>query len=168
MMTAEEFKQLFLPLRHILFRSAFRIVGTTQDAEDILQEVWLKLWQKRDTIPKDGNLTGFCVTLTRNQCVDFLRRQHLKTVDDEPAEHDAVQERSAQDEMEGNETRSSLMRIIDRLPEVQKRVIMMRDIEGLDYPDIVQATGLTEVNVRVSLSRARKHVREAIKQQMRQ
>ena len=92
----------------------------------------------------------------------------MKTVDDEPAEHDAVQERSAQDEMEGNETRSSLMRIIDRLPEVQKRVIMMRDIEGLDCPDIAQATGLTEVNVRVSLSRARKYVREAIKQQMRQ
>ena len=112
-MTAEEFKRLFLPLRHILFRSAFRISGTTQDAEDILQEVWLKLWQKRDTIPKDGNLTGFCVTLTRNLSVDFMRRQHLKTVDDEPAEHDAVQERSAQDEMEGNETRSSLMRIID-------------------------------------------------------
>ena len=168
MMTAEEFKRLFLPLRHLLFRSAFRILGTTQDAEDILQEVYLKLWQKRDTIPKDGNLTGFCVTLTHNLSVDFMRRQHLKTVDDEPAEYDAVQERSAQDEMEGNETRSSLMRIIDRLPEVQKRVIMMRDIEGLDYPDIAQATGLTEVNVRVSLSRARKYVREAIKQQMRQ
>lgn len=168
MMTAEEFKRLFLPLRHLLFRSAFRILGTTQDAEDILQEVYLKLWQKRDTIPKDGNLTGFCVTLTRNQSVDFMRRQHLKTVDDEPKEHDAVQERSAQDEMEGNETRSNLMRIIDRLPEAQKQVITMRDIEGLDYPDIAQAIGMTEINVRVSLSRARKYVREAIKQQMRQ
>ena len=168
MMTAEEFKRIFLPLRHLLFRSAFRISGTTQDAEDILQEVYLKLWQKRDTIPKDGNLTGFCVTLTRNQSVDFMRRQHLKTVDDEPKEHDAVQERSAQDEMEGNETRSNLMRIIDRLPEAQKQVITMRDIEGLDYPDIAQAIGMTEINVRVSLSRARKYVREAIKQQMRQ
>jgi RNA polymerase sigma-70 factor (ECF subfamily) len=60
------------------------------------------------------------------------------------------------------------MRIIDRLPEAQKQVITMRDIEGLDYPDIAQAIGMTEINVRVSLSRARKYVREAIKQQMRQ
>ena len=168
MMTAEEFKQLFLPIRHLLFRSAFRIVGVTQDAEDILQEVYLKLWQKRDTIPKDGNLTGFCVTLTRNLSVDFMRRQHIKTVNDEPKEHDAVEERSAQEEMESHETQSGVMCIINRLPEAQKQVITMRDIEGLDYPDIAQATGMTEVNVRVSLSRARKYVREAIKLQLKQ
>lgn len=167
MMTAEEFKRLFLPLRNVLFRSAFRIVGSGQDAEDILQEVYLKLWQKGDTIPKDGNLSGYCVTLTRNQCIDYLRRQHLQLVDDEPSEHDAVEERNVEAEMETDETRSNLMRLISRLPESQKRVVVLRDIEGLDYPDIARTTGMTEVNVRVALSRARKFLREAIKQQMR-
>ena len=165
MMTSDEFKRLFLPLRQLLFRSAYRIVGNSQDAEDILQEVCLKLWQKRDTIPKDGNLTGFCVALVRNQSVDFLRRQHLKTVDDEPKECDAVEERSAQEMVEVKETGSRLMEIIHGLPDSQRRVMLMRDIEGLDYPDIARATGMTEVNVRVTLSRARKYVREQFKQE---
>ena len=167
MMKAEEFKETFLPLSHLLFKSAFHIVGTTQDAEDIIQEVYIKLWQKRDTIPKNGNLTGYCVTLTRNLCVDFLRRKHLSTVDVEPAEDNAVQELSAQDEMEADETHSELMNIVGKLPEKQRRVFMMRDIEGLDYPDIAKANGMTEANVRVSLNRARKFVREAIKQHLK-
>lgn len=162
-MTVSEFKSTYLPFQRKMFSTAYRLLGNGQDAEDLVQDVFLKLWQKRDTLPTDGNPAGFCITLTRNLCVDRLRRQHLQIVEHEPQESDAPKSGSGEDELISAESTSTLMNLIARLPERQRIVMVMRDVDGLDYADIAASTGLTEVNVRVTLSRARKFVAEKLK-----
>ena len=162
-MTPQEFKSTYLPFQRKMFSTAYRLLCNSQDAEDLVQDVFLKLWQKRDTLPTDGNPAGFCITLTRNLCVDRLRRQHLQIVEHEPQESDAPKSGSGEDELISAESTSTLMNLIARLPERQRIVMVMRDVEGLDYADIAASTGLTEVNVRVTLSRARKFVAEKLK-----
>ena len=154
-MTVSEFKSTYLPFQRKMFSTAYRLLGNSQDAEDLVQDVFLKLWQKRDTLPTDGNPAGFCITLTRNQ--------HLQIVEHEPQESDAPKSGSGEDELISAESTSTLMNLIARLPERQRIVMVMRDVEGLDYADIAASTGLTEVNVRVTLSRARKFVAEKLK-----
>ncbi len=160
MMTAQEFKSRFLPLQQKLYTAAYRIMGSSQDAEDIVQEAYMKLWQQRDSIPLDGNLTGFCITLTKNLCRDKLRRLHLEIVDDEPPESSLMTVRDAEQELTERENYVRLMAVIDQLPPPQRRVILMHDVEGMDNAEIASLTGYTEVNIRVLLSRARKYVRQ--------
>lgn len=159
MMTVQEFKIRFMPLQQKLYTAAYRIMGSSQDAEDIVQEAYIKLWQQRDSIPLDGNLTGFCVTLTKNLCRDKLRRLHLEIVDDEPQESSLMTARDAEQELTERESYVRLMAVINQLSPPQRRVILMHDVEGMENAEIASLTGYTEVNIRVLLSRARKYVR---------
>ncbi len=157
-MTASEFKNTYLPFQGTMYTVAFRILGNAQDAEDLVQETYMKLWQKRDSMSHECNLKAYCVTLTRNMCIDRLRRTHLMIVEAEPQEGDAPKGDSVEDSFIFNESEAALMGIIGLLPERQRRIMLMRDVEGIGYADIAAATGLSEVNVRVMLSRARKFV----------
>ena len=77
-MNASDFKQKFLPYHRKLYRSAFQILGNAQDAEDMVQEAYLKLWQKRNELPPDiTNLEAYCVTLVKHLCYDNRRTSQL-------------------------------------------------------------------------------------------
>lgn len=162
-MTAHEFKKTYLPFQQKMFTVAYRILGNAQDAEDMVQEAYIKLWQKRDCIPHDCDQAAFCVTLTRNMCIDRLRRTHLLIVEAEPQESDSPQSRSVEEGFISKESGEKLMDVINLLPNRQRSILLMRDIEGISYMDIAVATGLSEVNVRVTLSRARKFVANKLK-----
>ena len=141
-MDTAEFKQQFLPYHRKLYRVAFRLTGNPQDAEDMVQEAYLKLWNKRDELADVLNTEAYCVTLIKNLCYDVLRRSQPDE-DGRPPE-------------ELNQVR----RLIGRLPEQQKRVILLRDVNDCSFEEIEQATGLNAINIRVLLSRARKKIRE--------
>ena len=163
MMPASLFKQLVLPLYPRLQRVALRLLGNVEDAEDMVQEVYMKLWNKRDALPDVQDVEAYCVTLTKNMCIDRLRIAEVEKedVDEVPTMLAATDDVEAQ--VERRDTVEQVKQIIETLPEHQQQVITLRDMEDCSFEEIVEQTGLTAVNIRMLLSRARKTIRERLK-----
>ncbi len=162
-MTAAEFKQRFLPYSKKLYRLAFRIMGNEQDAEDMVQDTFLKLWKKRDELPELENVEAYCTTLLKNTCFDAIRARR-PDVDNPPEELNIAEERLTSDIVEQRDEVNTVKHLIGMLPESQRQIIQMKDIEDYSFEEIEQRTGLTMVNIRVTLSRARKKIREQFMQ----
>ena len=160
-MDANDFKRKFLPYHRKLYRVAFHLTGNAQDAEDMVQEAYLKLWKRRDELPTDiANLEAYCVTLVKNICYDTLRLAHLEEDGRPPEEFSIAGSSNVAHEVELKDETRQVMTLIGQLPEQQQQIMRMRDVEDRPYEEIEQATGLTGVNIRVLLSRARKKIRE--------
>ncbi len=163
MMPASLFKQLLLPLYPRLQRVALRMLGNVEDAEDMVQEVYMKLWGKREELPDVQNMEAYCVALTKNMCIDRLRLAEVDRVDvdDVPLSLSAADDVASQ--LERQDAVEQVKLIIETLPEKQQQVITLRDIRDCTFEEIEEQTGLTAVNVRALLSRARKTIRERFK-----
>ena len=160
-MNANEFKRRFLPCHQKLYRVAFRLMGNAQDAEDMVQETYLRLWKKREELPPDiGDVEAYCARIVRNICLDALKAPQMEEEHCPIEELEMAQTGSLMQEMELKEEASIVKRIIGELPEQQRQIVKMRDVDDCSYEEIEQATGLTTVNIRVLLSRARKRIRE--------
>lgn len=158
-MDAACFKKLFLPYHRKLYEVAFRLLKNEDDARDVLQETYLKLWDKRDTLDAIENPEAFCVKLIHNMCIDLLRsayyvreRQGMELTDNVPL--------AVPDHTDARDTVQQVKLIVAHLPAQQRQVIYLRDVVGYSYKEIGELTGLSEVNIRVLLSRARKKIRE--------
>ena len=166
-MDANQFKELFLPYHAKLYRVAFRLMENTQDAEDMVQEAYLKLWKKRDELPNDiHSMEAYCITLIKNICHDALRISHLDEDRRSPEELNVSGSTNIATEVELKDEANQVMTLIEQLPEQQQKIVRMRDIEDRPYEEIEEATGLSSVNIRVLLSRARKKIREQFKEIM--
>ena len=160
-MDANEFKRRFLPCHQKLYRVAFRLMGNVQDAEDMVQETYLRLWKKREELPPDiGSMEAYSVAIIRNLCLDALKAPQMEEEQRPIEELDMPQARSLVREVELKDEASIVRRIIGDLPEQQRQLVKMRDVDDCSYEEIEQVTGLTAVNIRVLLSRARKKIRE--------
>lgn len=160
-MDAERFKQLFLPFHPKLYRIAYILVENKADAEDILQDAYYKLWNKREELGDIRNPEAFCVTLVKNLCLDFLRSPHRHRRQEEIGKADTLEiESSPEKELEIQDKIRLLRRLINQLPTHQKQVIKLREINECSLDEIEQITGLGAGNIRVLLSRARKSIRE--------
>lgn len=159
-MDEESFKRQFLPFHPRLYRIAYTLTGNSHDAEDILQDAYCKLWDKREELSQIRNPEAFCVTLVKNLCLDFLRSpRHNRQEEniDNVFLQDTISpeiETIRKDEIE------KITTLIDRLPEKQRQVIRLRGFCDCSLEEIEDITGLNSVNVRVLLSRARKIIRE--------
>ncbi len=162
-MPAPLFKQLLLPLYPRLHRVALRLLGNVEDAEDMVQEVYMKLWSKRDALPDVQDVEAYCVTLTKNMCIDRLRHAEVEEVDVAEMPHPIASTDDVAGETERRDAVEHVSRIIGTLPENQQRVITLRDMEEHTFEEIEQLTGLTATNARMLLSRARKTIRERFK-----
>lgn len=158
-MDAASFKKMFLPYHRKLYGVAFRLLENEDDAEDLLQEAYMKLWDKRDALGMVDNPEAFCVTLVRNMCLDLLRsgryswsRQRVELTDALPL--------AAPDNTAARDDVQVVRKLIDGLPPQQRQVVCLRDVQGCPYEEIENVTGLSAVNIRVLLSRARKKIRE--------
>ena len=160
-MDANDFKRKFLPYHRKLYRAAYHLMGNAQDAEDMVQEAYLKLWKRRDKLPSNiANLEAYCVTLVKNICYDTLSLSHLEEDGRPPEELPLAESTNVAYELELKDEVRQVMTLIGQLPKQQQQIMRMRDIEDRPYEEIEQATGLTSVNIRVLLSRARKKIRE--------
>lgn len=159
-MDADTFKQKFLPLHTRLYRTAFRLMGNAMDAEDMVQEAYLKLWERRDELGHVEKTENYCTTLIRHICIDALRRTHPEEEERPPEELPLTDGGNAAIALERQDEAEQLTSLIGRLPEGQRTVMTLHDVEGCSYEEIEEATGLSAVNIRVMLSRARKKVRE--------
>lgn len=158
---AEDFKRKYLSFHPKLYRIAYALVGNKADAEDILQDAYFKLWNKRHELPDMDHPEAFCVTLVKNLCLDFLRspRANRREAEIEEVITQAT-DASPEKELETKDKEQQIRQLIDRLPDNQRQVIRLRGIDDCSMDEIEQITGLSAVNIRVLLSRARKVIRE--------
>ena len=162
-MDVENFKTLFLPLQPKLCRIAYPLVENKADTEDILQDAYYKLWSRRNELTDIQNPEAFCVTLVKNLCLDFLRSPRANRRDTDVTEAVTLSTASSPDEeLERQDKVQQIRHLIDRLPENQRQVLRLRGIEDCSMDEIEQITGLSAVNIRVLLSRARKIIREQL------
>ena len=157
-MDAETFKKVFLPYHQKLYRVAYRIVQDAANAEDIVQETFIKLWNKRGDMQDIENTEAFSIIILRNTCLDHLRKTkndyHTNYDSDIPETASLVKQIEIQDEAE------RVKKLINKLPEQQRQVMIMKHWDGYSDEEIEQITGISPGNIRVILSRARKTIRE--------
>lgn len=157
-MDAETFKEIFLPYHPKLYRVAYRMVEDTAGAEDIVQDTFVKLWNKRNGMEHVNNTESFALTTLRNTCLDYLRTK--KNSYHTGFEADIPETTSLPDQLELNDDARYVKTLIDGLPEQQRLVMMLKHWEGYSDYEIEEMTGLSRGNIRVVLSRARKTIRE--------
>jgi len=160
-MTQTEFLNIVLPFKDKVFRLAKRLLVSREEAEDATQEVLLKLWNNKLKIAEYKNVEAFSMTMTKNYCFDKLKSkqaQNLKIV------HSNYEEKHTplQKQVEFNDSVSWVAKIIAELPEQQKMIIQLRDIEDYDFDEISKMLDMSNTAVRVALSRARKTIREKL------
>lgn len=157
-MDAETFKKVFLPYHQKLYRIAYRIVQNTTNAEDIVQESFIKLWNKRDELENIDNTEAFAIIILRNTCLDYLR----KTKNDYHTSYDAdiPETVSLSTQIEIQDDAKYVKSLINKLPEQQRQVMMLKHWDGYTDEEIESMTGISPGNIRVILSRARKTIRE--------
>lgn len=157
-MRSDEFKTLVLELNQALYRFAKSFLTNSQEAEDCVQEVFIKLWHKRASLSQVKNIKAFAMKMTRNLCLDKMKgRQYVMLeIEKETIATDLDPLR----QLEGSDAMACVERIIALLPEQQRTVIHLRSIEGLEMEEIVEVTGMRIEHVRVTLSRARITIRQ--------
>ena len=144
-----------LPIKNKLYRYALRIVGNEMAAEDVVQEVLVKVWKKKSELELIDNKEAWCMTVTRNLALDKLRRKKMITDDVDNHRYIADRGMSPYRTLESNDTMSIIRSAMDDLPDAQKQVIHLREIEGYSYQEIADVTGYTLDKVKVYLHRGR-------------
>ncbi|GGG59444.1 RNA polymerase sigma factor [Bizionia arctica] len=160
-MTQAEFLNIVMPFKDKVFRLAKRLLVSREEAEDATQEILLKLWNNKTKIGEYKNVEAFSMTMTKNFCLDKLKSKHaqnLKIVHSNYQDHNT----SLQKQIELNDSVNWVAKIIENLPEQQKMVIQLRDIEQYDLDEIAKMLDMNNTAVRVALSRARKSIREQL------
>jgi RNA polymerase sigma-70 factor (ECF subfamily) len=161
-MNAEEFRRLYYPFHPKLYRVAIALLNNADDAEDILQDTYYKLWSKRTELSHILQPEAFCVRLIKNLCLDFLRAPRNR-LNNEPAESIMIAAGTTPEkEMESKEKIRQLETLIEQLPEKQRIVMQMRGCGDCSLEEIEAATGESSANVRVLLSRARKTLKSML------
>ncbi|MFI1743702.1 MULTISPECIES: RNA polymerase sigma factor [Thalassobellus] len=160
-MTQTEFLNIVMPFKDKVFRLAKRLLVSTEEAEDATQEVLLKLWNNKTKMQEYKNVEAFSMTMTKNFCFDKLKSkqaQNLKIV------HSNYEDGNTQlqKQVELNDSVNWVAKIIEELPEQQKMIIQLRDIEDYDFDEIAKMLDMNNTAVRVNLSRARKTIREKL------
>lgn len=160
-MNQNEFVQLISPFKDKVFRLAKRLLISTEEAEDATQEVWVKLWNKNKSLDGFNSVEAFAMTMTKNYCLDQLKSKragnikivHNNFTDNQP---------SLDKKVEDIDSLNWVEYIINQLPEQQRLLIQMRDIEQYEFAAIAEITNMNETAIRVALSRARKTIRESM------
>ncbi len=159
-MNNQLFLQHIYPLRDKLYRFALRITGNVQEAEDVVQEVMERLWrQQPEQSHTVQNWEAWCITITRNRSLDKNRRKPASPIEGlpEPAHTDSPAART-----ENRDMVAHIRRLMQQLPEKQRLVMHLRDVEDLTYDDIARTLDITIEQVKINLHRARKTLRKSL------
>ncbi|WP_347841405.1 sigma-70 family RNA polymerase sigma factor [uncultured Draconibacterium sp.] len=159
-MVAKDFKTKVLPVSKKLLRFATHFLHDEDQARDVVQDVFLKLWQRKETLDEVENIEAFAMRMTRNRCLDVIRANKTVPIDAEIDRKLKEKTIDVHSKVELSETATQIKKLVEQLPGLQQTVMQMRDLEQLSYDEIAEATGLKINAIRVNLSRARKKVRD--------
>ena len=160
-MNQVQFLELTSPFKDKLFRLAKRLLISTEEAEDATQEVLVKLWHKSDSLNGFNSVEAFAMTITKNHCLDQLKSKrvnNIKIVHDNYADNTPSLEKKIEDD----DCLDWVGKIINQLPEQQRLIIQMRDIEQYEFEEIAKIMQMNVTAIRVALSRGRKTIRECM------
>ena len=155
------FRTTVLPLSDRLFRLALRITMNRAEAEDVVQDTLLKVWEHREEWEQINNLEAFAIATCRNRALDIVKRAGRNTDNLDEMAHFSSQ--TPHEQLEANEQISLVRRFMDDLPEVQRTIMLLRDIEGKTYQEIAKMLDISETQVKVYLHRARTKIKEKLK-----
>ncbi len=160
-MDLQAFNARILPVQGRLFRMAQLFLRSREEAEDAIQDVLLRLWTNRQQLEDYNSIEALAVQMTKNICLDRIKSHSKQKVTGEP-DILSVQadEASPYRQLEVNDSNVLIHRLINELPEQQKLVLHLRDVEEYSFEEIEEVTGLSASNIRVILSRARQKLRE--------
>lgn len=161
-MSLEVFTQRILPMKDKLFRFALRLMQDVQEAEDVVQDVMVRLWSKKEEWAQWQNLEGYCMTATRNNCLDRIRKKQPLSVQEERALQVRSNDKDPHEKMMGKETLNSIKECIAALPQNQRLVIQLREIEGFSYNEIAEVLSMSMDQVKVNLFRGRNAIKDSI------
>lgn len=160
-MTIKEFKIKLLPLKNKLFRLSLSLMNNRDDAEDAVQEVYIKIWEMQHKLNNLKNIEAFMMTVTRNLCLDKLKSKRNKflTINEDITKHAFS---NPHDITEQADLVNKVKQVMKQLPEQQRTIVHLRDVEGYDFNEIMEITGRDMNYLRVNLSRGRKRIKETI------
>lgn len=157
-MTKEEFQKQVIPMGDKMYRIAFRLLGDAEAAKDTLQELFLKLWEIRSELHKMNNIDAFACTVLKNKCLDKLRLKK-ETVEIEIL---ATVGNNPEETFDTSEGVIEIRKLMQMLPEKQRLIMQMRDIECCTFEEIAELVDTTVNNVRVQLCIARKWIKDEL------
>ena len=163
-MKQSEFLSTVMPFKDKVFRLAKRLLVSTEEAEDATQELFFKLWKNKSKLQDYKSIEAFAMTMTKNYCFDRLKSKqasNLTLVHSNYKENNTPLTR----QVELNDSVSIVHQLIDDLPEQQKLIIQLRDIEQYEFDEIAKMLNIKPTAIRVTLSRARKTIREQLLKQ---
>lgn len=160
-MTRSDFKDLVQQLSHKLYGIAFRILHSQEEAEDAVQEVFIKLWKMGERIDEYCSKEALAITMTKNYCIDQIRKKRPEQTDDYDDRYQLnISPPTPFEQMDIKESGLIIKSIIDNLPETFRSIIIMKEIEDFSYEEIANKMDQNINSLRVTLSRARKLIRD--------
>ncbi|WP_221657188.1 RNA polymerase sigma factor [Bacteroides salyersiae] len=154
------FRNDILPLKDKLFRLALRITLDRAEAEDVVQDTMIRVWNKRDEWQQFESVEAYCLIVAKNLAIDRSQKKDAQNVELTPEMAEEADTSGPYDRLVNNERMKIIHRLIDGLPEKQRLIMQLRDIEGESYKDIAKVLQLTEEQVKVNLFRARQKVKQ--------
>ena len=160
-MNQSDFLKVVLPFKDKVFRLAKRLLVSREEAEDATQELIFKLWKNKEKIGNYKNVEAFAMTMTKNYCYDRLKSKQASNL---TLVHSNYKEKetSLDNKLEYQDSVNQVHLLIEKLPEQQKIIIQLRDVEQYDFDEICKMVDMKPTAVRVALSRARKTIREEL------
>lgn len=156
------FRNDILPMKDMLFRLALRITLSKEEAEDIVQDTLIKVWNQRERWNEIDSIEAFSTTICRNLSLDRIKRKGSDNASlDDIGSHEPAAQSNPYEKTQQRDRLELIRRLIDSLPEKQRSCMQLRDIEGKPYKEIAAILGISEDQVKVNIFRARR----AIKQQ---
>lgn len=151
-----------MPLKNVLYRLALRITMSKEEAEDVVQDTLLKVWDRRDTWQDIDSIEAYSLTICRNIALDKVKRSswNNETLDQDSLEPHVSNAATPYQRMEQKDMVDMVRRIVDSLPEKQKTCMQLRDFEGKSYKDIAGIMSISEEQVKINIYRARQAVKQ--------
>ena len=162
-MTTESFQKDVLPLKHPIFRYALYMMKNKDDAQDVTQEVLIKIWEKREELYQVKNLRAWAMTITRNKCLDLLKstKGDFYSLEENL---DAAQTVSPYEKMQALDESNLIKDLLEKLPSMQKEVFYLRHFEEDSYKEIGDTLNIDENKVKVYLHRARTFIKKSLEE----
>ncbi len=161
-MYLEDFENRVLPVKNKLYRFALRYLLDEDDAKDIVQEVFLRVWNRKESMQDYQNMEAWCMTMVKNLCLDKLKSKQYIASKMKVDVDIQLNEQSPYENVAINDTMQKLKEFITLLPEKQRLVFQLRDISGHSYQEICNIAALDMSQVKVYLHRARKFLKDKL------
>ncbi len=163
-MKLETYKTSVLPIKHKLYRMALRITGNPAAAEDVVQDVFIKVWEQRDSMDEVQNIEAWCMQMTKNRAIDKRRLKFNQNDGLEKAYQMSSSDYTPDRQAELKDDAGQAKKLMQQLPENQRLAMELRDIEGLSYQEISETLDMPLHQVKANIFRARKSIRSKLLQ----